>query len=276
MKDLLIPDNSSFDEACKKVTHLGIGAHQDDLEIMALHGILECYQKMESRFAGITCTDGSGSPREGVYAELSDEEMMHLRLKEQREAAFVGEYAFMAQLGYSSANIKKNRELLVEELDEFLLKMQPRVIYTHNLCDKHPTHLAVVMAVIEALRQLPLQHQPQELLGCEVWRSLDWMPDDEKVILDVSAHRELSKKLIRVFQSQIEGGKRYDEAALGRYHANATFSHFRAADQASMVSYAMDLTPLMNDKEIDVANYVLGFIERFRSEVERRLKRFFW
>ena len=44
-------------------THLGVGAHQDDLEFMALHGILECYQRPDRWFSGIMVTDGRGSSR---------------------------------------------------------------------------------------------------------------------------------------------------------------------------------------------------------------------
>ncbi|MGK0456064.1 MAG: hypothetical protein ACJAUA_000354, partial [Zhongshania aliphaticivorans] len=38
--DLYIPDSLPVDKALDRTTHLGIGAHQDDLEFMALHGIL--------------------------------------------------------------------------------------------------------------------------------------------------------------------------------------------------------------------------------------------
>ena len=38
-QDLFFPDQLSDDEALSRTTHLGIGAHQDDLEFMALHGI---------------------------------------------------------------------------------------------------------------------------------------------------------------------------------------------------------------------------------------------
>jgi hypothetical protein len=34
----------------------------------------------------------------------------------------------------------------------------------------------------------------------------------------------------------------------------------------------MDLTPLVNDAELSVRDYVLGQVDRFRSDVENRLK----
>ena len=39
--EIYVPDGKSVVAALKRVTHLGIGAHQDDLEFMAFHGILE-------------------------------------------------------------------------------------------------------------------------------------------------------------------------------------------------------------------------------------------
>lgn len=265
--DLFIPDKSSLENACAKVSHLGIGAHQDDLEFMAMHGILHCYQKTTQYFGGITCTDGRGSPRSGRYASLSDEEMVAVRYQEQRTAAEIGEYALIAQLGYSSSVIRENVKPLVEDLYQFLSQMQPKVIYTHNPLDKHVTHQAVFCAVIEALRRLPQAQRPEKLLGCEVWRGLDWLPEDEKISLDVSTHPELCKRLVRVFDSQIAGGKRYDQAVLGRYQANATFSNADHVDEASLISYAMDLTPLIEEESRDIKEFALGFIDRFRNQV---------
>jgi hypothetical protein len=36
---IFIPDGKPLAEALPRITHLGIGAHQDDLEFMAFHGI---------------------------------------------------------------------------------------------------------------------------------------------------------------------------------------------------------------------------------------------
>ena len=40
-------------------------------------------------------------------------------------------------------------------LAAILAATQPRVVYTHNPADKHRTHLAVVVPVIQAIRALP-------------------------------------------------------------------------------------------------------------------------
>jgi len=268
--DLFIPTNISFDEGAPQVTHLGIGAHQDDLEIMALHGILECYQHPTKKFAGITCTNGSGSPRTGTYATCDNTTMKSLRQEEQRQAARLGKYLFVAQLDHSSAEVQDpSYHELADQLHQFLSQLHPQIIYTHHPLDKHPTHRAVGRAVIEALRRLPSHQHPTRFLGGEVWRGLDWVTDEDKIALDVSAHPELSEKLLTLFDSQISGGKRYDLATQGRCRANATFASPHTIDQASLVSYAIDLMPLLKNPQLTLEKFALGFVERFHQEIQK-------
>src|SRR6185436_13510670 len=98
--DMFIPDGKPLDAALARVTHLGIGAHQDDLEFMAFHGIIACFHRDADWFGGVTCTNGSGSSRTGAYAQCSDEQLMRIRREEQRQAAIVGRFGAMFQLDY--------------------------------------------------------------------------------------------------------------------------------------------------------------------------------
>ncbi|NNM29587.1 MAG: PIG-L family deacetylase [Akkermansiaceae bacterium] len=273
---LFIPDGESPDAALSRVTHLGVGAHQDDLEFMAYHGIEACYRRPERWFGGVTCTNGSGSARTGLYADYSDEEMCAVRRKEQDQAAVVGEYAAMIQLDYPSSVIKDPANPApVEDLGAVLRATAPEVVYTHNLADKHATHIAVTANLLKAVRSLPAAERPAKVLGCEVWRGLDWMLDDEKTVLDVSRRPNLSAAVGGLFDSQIAGGKRYDLAVEGRRLANATFFESHAVDAAGQVWFAMDLTPLVEDETLDPADYAAGFIQRFEESVRAALKGYF-
>jgi LmbE family N-acetylglucosaminyl deacetylase len=272
--DLYIPDGEPLPGALGRVTHLGVGAHQDDLEFMAFHGIAACYGRADRWFAGVTCTDGRGSPRTGRFAGLGDTEMAALRACEQREAARTGGYAAVWQLGYASADLKGGgRRRLVDDLEEVLRLTRPAEVYTHNPADKHDTHVAVCGALVAAVRRLDPGERPGRVLGCEVWRDLDWLPDRDKVALDVSGHAALAAALNAAFASQIEGGKRYDLAVMGRRRANATFSQSHAGDAAAEVWLALDLTPLALDDQLDLAEFTLAHIDRFRSDVAARLGR---
>ena len=85
--ELFIPDGRPEAEALARTTHMGVAAHQDDLEIMAYHGILECLGRADRGFLGVTVTDGSGSPRDGAYAAYTDRQMQEIRRSEQKKAA---------------------------------------------------------------------------------------------------------------------------------------------------------------------------------------------
>ncbi len=270
--DVFIPDDQPPEAALARITHLGIGAHQDDLEFMAFHGIDSCYHSGTDWFGGVTCTNGSGSSRMGEYERYSDEEMMAVRRDEQRQAAIVGRYAAMIQLDYSS-NIARDASdpRLKDDLKTILAAAQPRVIYTHNPADKHDSHIAVVVPVIQAIRELPRTQRPQAVHGCEVWRNLDWMLDAEKIVHDVSGHDNHAAALNGVFDSQIAGGKRYDLAVMGRRRANATFFESHGVDGSDALAFAMDLTPLVHDDTLDILEYVTGFIDRFRADVVAKL-----
>ena len=270
-----IPDGREEKTAIFRTTHLAISAHQDDIEFMAYAPIAECFGQKDKHFGAIIVTDGAGSPRSGLYADYTDEQMKEVRVVEQKKAAFVGEYSFLAMLGYPSKAVKDAKnEKVVEELAALIRRARPKYLYTHNLADKHDTHVATALRVIAALRKLAPEERPEKVYGCEVWRDLDWLCDEEKVYLDCGAHPNLMRCLSAVFDSQIVGGKRYDLAAEGRRLANATFSASHACDTYEALNYAMDLTPLMDEK-VDIANYIAGFVDRFKAQVRETIGKFF-
>ena len=270
--DLFVPDGASASKAFSRTTHLCIAAHQDDIEIMAQHGISECFMREDRWFSGVVVTDGAGSPRAGAYAGYDDESMRRVRLLEQRKAAFVGDYACQIQLGFPSSEVKNARDTgLVEDLQQILRAARPRVVYLHNLADKHDTHVAVSLRAVAALRALAGEYQPEKVYGCEVWRALDWLQDDDKVALPVSARSNIAAALVGVFDSQVTGGKRYDLATAGRRLANATYLASHGTDKESALSLAMDLTPLVEDPNLPIAAYVLAYVDRLRADIEKRL-----
>lgn len=269
-----VPDGCSVAEACARVTHLGVCAHPDDLEILAYPGIAECFGRSDAAFGGVTVTDGRGSARTGPYAHYSDDEMVEVRKREQKKAAVVGEYAVQFLLNHSSAAVKDPKHAgVAADLDAVLSACRPRVVYTHNLADKHDTHVAVALRTIAALRRLPKDRRPVRVLGCEVWRDLDWLLDSDKVVLRADERENLADALMGVFDSQITGGKRYDLAARGRRLAHATFFESHGVDQAKGYVWAMDLTPLL-EESADPVTHVKAHVERFWEDVRGRIEKF--
>ncbi|MBP7831149.1 MAG: PIG-L family deacetylase [Kiritimatiellae bacterium] len=257
---LLVPDELPLEKALARVTHLGIGAHPDDLEIVALHGIHAGWDS--SGFGGIVCTNGGPA-------------WLEVRRREQEEAARIGRYGLLVQLEYDSAAIRGAAVRDLEaDLAILLGQMSPQTIYTHSPADRHETHVAVALAVLRVLRRLPPERRPAAVYGVEVWGGLDWLPPGARVELDVSDGAALGSELIGLFRSQIDGGKRYDAAVAGRRAANATFADPYAPDRARELCLALDLTPLVQNTSLDIEGYVAAQLDRFRQEAVQRLRRY--
>jgi LmbE family N-acetylglucosaminyl deacetylase len=272
--EVFVPDGRPEADALARTTHLGIVAHPDDLEILAQPGILDGFGRDDRWFCGVVVTDGAGSPRSGPYANVSDRDMVEIRRREQRKAAVVGEFGAAVMLGLSSAEVKEpSGGRVVQELSDVIRRTRPGVLYTHNLADRHDTHVAVALRVVEACRALPAGERPRQLLGGEVWRDLDWLSGPDRLPVDVTPRENIVAALIGVFDSQITGGKRYDLAVLGRRRAHATFDESHQTDAAAGLSLYMDMTPLLDDPSRDPAAFARDRIERFAAEVTERLAR---
>ena len=149
----------------------------------------------------------------------------------------------------------------------------PEVVYLHNSADKHDTHVACCLLAIAALRELPVEKRPAKVYGCEVWRGLDWLFDGDKQVLWLHDHANIAEALCGVFDSQISGGKRYDLAVQGRYLSNATFYESHEVDKHQRLSFAMDLTPLVEDPSLDIADYTFALLRNTKDDITDRIVR---
>jgi LmbE family N-acetylglucosaminyl deacetylase len=197
--------------------------------------------------------------------------MMRARAEEQKQAAGIGRYAAQVLLAYPSGQVKKpDNPTLINELKDLILACAPEVIYTHNLADKHDTHVAVTLNVIRALRLIPAGRRPKKVVSMEVWRGLDWLRDEDKLAFDTGAHPNLAAALLGVYDSQIAGGKRYDLATIGRRLANATFFASHDVDETDSAAFGLDITALV-EQDLDPAEFINGYIAKFRDEVNGRI-----
>src|SRR5258708_20211975 len=138
--DFFVPDGLAPDAALERTTDLCSAGDQEDIEIMAYHGIAQCFAQKEKWFSGVVVTNGSGSPRTGIYGQYTDDEMQRVRVVEQRKAAFVGEYGCQIQLGFTSTQVKNpSQPGVIEDLATILRAAKPEIVYVHNPADKHDT-----------------------------------------------------------------------------------------------------------------------------------------
>ncbi|MCL2360736.1 MAG: PIG-L family deacetylase [Defluviitaleaceae bacterium] len=254
-----------------QTTDLCIGAHQDDIECMAYGPIAACYGNPDRHFTGVVVTDGGGSPRTGVYADYTDDDMKQVRVTEQKIAAQIGRYLAQVFLSYKSGEVKDpTTRSLTEELKSLILATSPENLYTHNLADKHDTHVAVALHVIKALREIPTEKRPKKIISMEVWRSLDWLCDEDKVIHDTGVYPNVSSALIGIYDSQVSGGKRYDLATQGRRLANATFFASHAVDDFQGIEFGLNITDLVYSNT-EPTDFIVKYIERFKDDVIKRI-----
>jgi LmbE family N-acetylglucosaminyl deacetylase len=271
--DIYFPDPDRFpgglEEALSKVTHLSVGAHADDIEVMSHDMICDCLADPANLvFGGVVVTDGAGATGAVTGAALAA-----IRREEQREAARRGGYGVQIQLAHPSEAVRRcGHPGVTADLYTLFSKCRPRVLHLHQPADKHDTHVAVLLRCLEALRRLPRERQPDRVLGIEVWRSLDWMVDEDKIALDSGREPELARKLLEAFPSQISH-KRYDRATVGRRLANATYHEPRTPDRYTGITWSMDLTPLLEPTAPSVEAFIREHIRRFEEDTVQRIRR---
>jgi hypothetical protein len=60
---------------------------------------------------------------------------------------------------------------------------------------------------------------------------------------------------------------------MGRRRANATYFESHGVDETTGLSYGMDMTPLIQDTNLDPGSYAESLIQDFARDVTGRLKR---
>ncbi|MCL2164626.1 MAG: PIG-L family deacetylase [Oscillospiraceae bacterium] len=263
-----VPDDTAVADALQRTTSLCFAAHQDDIELMAYSAVAECFDSDEKWFGGVIVTNGAGALTEGVYEGYTTEQMIETRVREANQASSIGRYSFQIQLLYPSSEIKQAGSAnVLEDMAAIIKACRAEKVFTHNLADKHPSHAAVALRTIEAIRRLPKDLRPRKLYGMAAWRDLDWVTDDLKVVFDASAHPNIAMALISLYDSQIAGSKRYDLAAEGRRRANSVLHSTHGLNVGEAVDFAIDMTALVEDDELSPKDYMISYVDALKREI---------
>ncbi len=275
--EFYVPDGASQEEALHRATILAIGAHPDDIEILAIPGILDGFRAGGNRLFGVVATNGGGALRAGEYANLSYLDMREIRVAEQKQAAVTGQYSGVILLNYESSEMKDacNRHP-DEDVRTIIDTIRPETVYLHNPFDRHDTHVAVSLRSIAAFRAVAAASgwMPKKIYGCEAWRGLDWLVHCDRTALPVHDPDHLSDQLIKVYKSQLASENHFDLAARSRRIANASYQESHSLGSEHEMAFAVDLLPLLEDPAIPVADFVRHTIDRFRADTLSRLDRF--
>lgn len=279
--------------AAQKATVAVIGAHFDDVPIGAFGGVLdtgsvtaEGFKRNEDQgLLAIITSDCRGSANRGRFANVTKDEMRLLRREEQKQEADLGEYAGVAMLDYSSAELKggKDEDILkaAGDIKKLLLESQPETVYLHAPFDRHETHLSSTLPALIALEQLRNEgkYVPKKVLGYEVWGNHDFVgkvidPEIQKrngieglFVQRSLTHAEMDfqSKMIGCHVTQTEGSKDYVEATIGRQIANETFGEPRESNDIRGQLNMVDLMPIVRG-EMTVTDYVSRFTRAFDEQ----------
>ena len=253
---------------------LAIGAHHDDIEVMAMDGILKAYGSKKYSFYACVLSDGAHFSKMGKYSDISDKEMIETRNQEQIRASQIGEYANLVFLKHTREDIENNeKDVVIKNIQKVILEVQPDVVYTHNIFDKGDIHTLTAIRVIEAILGLEEDKRPRLLYGCEIFRSLDWLPDKYKVVFDLSENKELQSRLIGVYDTRMEQSRNYNKAVVGRKLAHATFGNSNSSiDEEKLIWYGINLTPVIQ-KGITLDEYCVKILNDFNKELLEYIKK---
>ena len=244
-----------------------ICAHPDDCELMAIDGIQRGYRAAKYTFSCIVTTDGADSERTGKFAKATDEKMAEVAISEQKKAATIGRYNSVYFMNYSSEETRdQDNEDIVNEYIEIIKELKPRIIYTHSILDRHPTHVAVAIKVINALRTMKKSEQPKVLYGCESERDLDWLDQSKVVTFDVSKNMRLQRQLISAHKSA-NMSRDYVNACIGRRLVNAVFNRDEKKKNAKLTAKAINMTTLLRRKDYPIKRFAMSFVDDLYVEI---------
>ncbi len=218
--------------ALKNATDVAVGAHQDDVEIMAGPQLLKTAADPKRQWLSIIMTDGAASKSilNECSTELTPKQLTDMRQREQREAAQMAG-APVIQMKYPSAVVNghmgegKKREAGYALGTLFAAMPDVENVFGHNPLDKHPTHIAVFAAQTAALRAAKPE-KLKKVVGMEVWGGLTGLPEKMLEIFVVDQQEDLGRleKIIQLFQSQILGqGRNYAAGTVDRMIGHAAY-----------------------------------------------------
>ena len=117
--------------------------------------ILACFQQQDRWFTGVVVTDGRGSPRTDVYEQYATTRCAWCA---SMSSAVRPQWADTPPPCCSITPAGPSRTASdrrpIEDLVKLLQTCRPQEVYTHNLADKHDTHVAVTLRTIAAIRSL--------------------------------------------------------------------------------------------------------------------------
>ncbi|MDF1678813.1 MAG: 6-phosphogluconolactonase, partial [Legionellaceae bacterium] len=266
----------------EKTTQLGVGAHPDDVEIMAGPDMLAA----KDTWLTLVVTDGAATSNtlNGDYAKYSPEALTNMRQAEQRKAAkranvplIICKFptaAIAGDMGTETLDdAKKTMSSLVQAMPNLT------TVIGHQPSDVHDTHIRVLALQVHALRTLSdMQLKGITVLGREVWGLMLAIEARlRKKLVMTEAELDEWAELIAVYESQIAGqGRDYSLTTIERARGNAGYqTHPHGANPPVGLLLALDLTDLVYDKKLCVSQFEARLLRELEKQTQSRTQRIY-
>jgi LmbE family N-acetylglucosaminyl deacetylase len=258
-KDKFIPlqEGKSLDDFRGRSGNLlVISPHPDD-DVLGAGGVMIAAAEEGRGVFSVTVTDGRGSPRKGP--PISDEEMAALREKESAAALKTVGAVGGFYLRKKSPELEGEREKEVErDLKEILEWLRPSEVFLPSPYERHKTHILCTRLAIQALRS-SVPPKPS-LLGYSLWGNF-W-GGKKRVVRDITPFIRKKVGAVLAHSTQI-AYKSYQQGILGKNNAEAVFWEAHEEQKAGFVEVFLEMTELLEAKEISLADFIRQDVEGF-------------
>jgi LmbE family N-acetylglucosaminyl deacetylase len=233
-----------------------ISPHPDD-DVLGAGGVMIGAAEEARGVFSVTVTDGRGSPQKGP--KISEEEMVDRRQKESMAALKVvgaaGGFYFRRRNSDLEGGEGKGVEKDLKDLFEY---MAPDEVYLPAPYERHKTHQKVSRLAIAALRS---STAPRPfLLGYSLWGG--FFGGKKRIVKDISPFIKKKVEAVLAHSTQI-AYKNYQQGILGRNNADAIFWESHDIQRASFVETFLDMTELLEAKELSLKDFIHQDVESF-------------
>lgn len=195
--------------AQEKLRVLGVGAHPDDLEILA-GGTLAKYAAHGHEVFMAVATNGSAG-----HSVIPPDELVEIRGRElDASAATIGAQVY--QVGEQDEFLFHDRETRMKFI-EVIRWANPQVIITHNPDDYHPDHrvtadLVFAAAFVATIPNIRTELPPPDAMAAIFYMdSLAGVSFQPELFVDISDKYEKKLEMIKCHDSQVTWLRDHDD-----------------------------------------------------------------
>jgi LmbE family N-acetylglucosaminyl deacetylase len=256
-KFIAIQEGKSLDEFRGRSGNLVVISPHPDDDVLGAGGVMIGAAEEGRGAFSVTVTDGRGSPQKGP--NISEKEMVERRQKESMAALKVVGAAGGFYLRKRSSELEgEGGKEAGGELKNIFEWLGPTEVFLPAPYERHKTHLRCTGLAVEALRS---STAPKPLvLGYSLWGNF-W-GENKRVVRDITPFIRKKVEAVLAHSTQI-AYKNYQQGILGKNNSEAVFWESHEVQKADFVEIFLDMTRLLEAKELSLADFIRQDMEGF-------------